>query len=110
MSRLSKNCGILDVSEPYRLPRPVNRRTFIFFTYIIKERQGENRIMVKDDKEILTLLRRIWDYWVLGLCSSSDILMDTTVRKLDLFPSSDQRTADKYPVGYVRKSQSSGRG
>jgi hypothetical protein len=45
------------------------------------------------------------NYWDFGLFPSSDILENTTFRKLDLFPSSDEGGGeDTYSVGPVRES------
>jgi hypothetical protein len=45
------------------------------------------------------------NYWVFGLSPSSGILENTTFRKLDLFPSSDEGGGeDTYSVGPLRKS------
>jgi hypothetical protein len=44
------------------------------------------------------------DYWVFGLCISSGILKSTTLRELDLFPSSGERVGDTCSIESVRKS------
>jgi hypothetical protein len=45
------------------------------------------------------------NYWVFGLFPSSGILENTTFRKLDLLPSSDEGGGeDTYSVGPFRKS------
>jgi hypothetical protein len=44
-----------------------------------------------------------WDYWVFGLYQSSGILKNTTFRKPDLFPSSDEGVGYAYSLGPVRK-------
>jgi hypothetical protein len=38
------------------------------------------------------------NYWVSGLCPSFGIIKNTTFRKLDLFPSSDEGVGDAYSV------------
>jgi hypothetical protein len=38
----------------------------------------------------LTMVYNTQNYWVFGLSPSSDILENTTFRKLDLFPSSGE--------------------
>jgi hypothetical protein len=51
-------------------------------------------------------LTNIENYWVSGPFPSSGILENTTFRKLDLFPSSDEGGGkDTYSVGSLRKSQ-----
>jgi hypothetical protein len=35
VSRLSRQCGILNISQPYRPPQPVKRIAFLFLFYII---------------------------------------------------------------------------
>jgi hypothetical protein len=45
------------------------------------------------------------DYWTFGLCPSFVILINTTIRKLDLFPSSGEKVGDTYSVGFVGKIQ-----
>jgi hypothetical protein len=39
---------------------------------------------------VLTMVHNTQIYWVLGLFPSSGILENTTFRKLDLFPSSEE--------------------
>jgi hypothetical protein len=45
-----------------------------------------------------------WDYWVLGLSPSSDILRNKTFWKLDLFLSSGEGVGDTYSSGSVEKN------
>jgi hypothetical protein len=33
ISRLSRQCGILNISQPYRLPRPVTGIALLYFTF-----------------------------------------------------------------------------
>jgi hypothetical protein len=47
------------------------------------------------------------DYWIFGPSPSSGILKNTTLRKLDLLPSSGEGVGDANSVGSVRKSKSS---
>jgi hypothetical protein len=44
------------------------------------------------------------NWWVFGLCPSSQILNNATFRKLNLFASSAEGVGDNYPVQYVTKS------
>jgi hypothetical protein len=47
-------------------------------------------------------LEQFWDYLVFGLCPSSNILKNTTFKKLELFPSSGDVVWDTCYVGSVR--------
>jgi hypothetical protein len=56
---------------------------------------------------VLMMKHNTRDYWVFGLCTSSDILKKTMFRKLYLFPSSGEGVGDTYSVGSVSNSSMS---
>jgi hypothetical protein len=52
---------------------------------------------------VLTVMCSSWDYWFLGLCPSSSILMDTTLRQLSLFVLRWERRGTRSSSwGYIR--------
>jgi hypothetical protein len=42
VSRLSRQCGILNISQPYRLPRPVTGITLLYFYFLYPVRQNSS--------------------------------------------------------------------
>jgi hypothetical protein len=50
------------------------------------------------------MIYNTWDYWVSEVCTLSGILMNTTFRKRDLFPSSGEGVGDtlSYRVQLLR--------
>jgi hypothetical protein len=48
VSRLSRQCGILNVSKPYRLPRTVTRIAFICYSYLQFRKPSVANLLISD--------------------------------------------------------------
>jgi hypothetical protein len=76
MSRLSRQCGILNISEPCRTPRPVTGIALLYFTLLYNFTSHEIRILITSSMTMPTKLAYISVIRSVNAGTSFEGLMD----------------------------------